>query len=212
MPRTYLLVAVLLAAILSSSASGDGYSYERVTTWGDSLTYGVNMADGLSYPEQLAAISGREVENRGVNSYTTANILYDMNKAEGHDGVSVIWAGRNNIKTMDDEAALVDIAAMVDLAEDGKFLVLSVINAASEPGGTPSQEWVRSLNDRLAAQYGNRYLDVLTPLIHSGVGGEDEEAADIIPRALRIDDLHLNAEGYRIVAETVSEKLMALGY
>lgn len=210
MLRRTLIAVVLAGACLATNVGADGASYDRVTAWGDSLTYGVNMPDGESYPEQLATISGREVENRGVNNHTTTSVLTDMLAAENHRGVTVIWAGRNNIKTFDDQTALEDIAAMVDLAEDGKYLVLSVISAGNEPKGSVEYDWVASLNEHLAETYGDHYLDVLTPLLNAEGATAEEIVGRKIPKVIRMDDLHLRAEGYRIVAEQVAGKLLSL--
>lgn len=75
----WLGVTVLLASCsggtsdLSTGAAGSSGTSE-VVAWGDSTTSGIGASSGMSYPEQLQALTGRPVFNGGVSGQTSDQI------------------------------------------------------------------------------------------------------------------------------------------
>ena len=131
----------------------------------------------------------------------------------------LLWVGRNNASSRATVNA--DIAAMVAYSTSSNYLVLSVLNGASEGVGTTAYtNIVTNLNADLATTYGTKFLDVRGYLVVHGLtdagitattGDVADVAADIVPRSLRYDSVHLNAAGYSVVATQVYNKLRALG-
>ena len=66
---------------------------------------------------------------------------------------------------------------------------------------------VTALNRALAARFPHNFIDVRSALVaHANTDDADQRNrhADVVPVSLRVDNLHLNADGYRIVAEQVA--------
>jgi len=131
----------------------------------------------------------------------------------------ILWVGRNNASSR--ATVNSDIAAMVAYSTSSSYLVLSVLNGTSEGVGTAAYtNIVTNLNADLATTYGTKFLDVRGYLVAHGLtdagitattGDVADVAADIVPRSLRYDSVHLNAAGYNVVATQVYNKLRALG-
>ncbi|MDM9626074.1 SGNH/GDSL hydrolase family protein [Rhizobium sp. S152] len=122
-----------------------------------------------------------------------------------------IWAGRNNAE--DKATVLADIAAMAAYAAGGRYLIGSVLPAATD---TPAAlQSITALNTELAASHAGRYVDLLS-VLHAAGDGTTEDSADIatglVPRSLRADAVHLNDRGYAIVAAAWAEATLARGW
>jgi hypothetical protein len=125
-----------------------------------------------------------------------------------------IWAGNNGVASSSDAAsALSDIAAMIRHLGHTRYLVLSVLTSSAFDAGRIAV--LQNMNADLANIYGHRFVDVYGALRASGNGSADDTAdiaAGYTPRSLRADAIHLNATGYGIVAQKVSEKMLREGW
>ncbi|MDM9622456.1 SGNH/GDSL hydrolase family protein [Rhizobium sp. S96] len=122
-----------------------------------------------------------------------------------------IWAGRNN--AMDQAAVLSDIASMVAHTTSGRFLIGSILTSAGDT--PPTKQAIFDLNSELLRRYGPHYVDLHTALLAAGNGSaldEEDRAARIVPRSLRSDPIHLNDQGYAIVAEAWVAATLAMGW
>lgn len=186
--------------------------------WGDSLTmgHGTTMPNE-PYPAVMSTLLVRDVRNHGVAGETSSQVLTRI-LAPDADGdracVALLWMGRNNFTQTDQITA--DVRAAVDHQTSGKVLVLSLLNADSEPRGTQFYDRTVLANSLLAQAYGERFVDVRSALIeaYSPDSPQDvaDHASDVIPASLRVDVIHLNARGYDIVARKVADKLRQLGW
>lgn len=122
-----------------------------------------------------------------------------------------IWAGRNGVAGR--RTIFKDIAAMVARAPEGRFLVAGFTTSSEQ---TPSSiHNLLSVNEKLRAIYGDKYVDVMAVLMVSGSGSEDDEedlAQGFVPRSLRVDSVHLTNAGYALVAKAFVEAHKANGY
>lgn len=122
--------------------------------------------------------------------------------------INVIWAGRNDVNE-DSTAQTVDnIARMAARVDRGRFIVLSIVNGANEGRGTQRYRTIASLNRQLAARFSGHFVDVRAALVaraSKSATDQADRAADVVPASLRVDSLHLTADGYRIVAQRVFE-------
>jgi len=187
-------------------------SYTNIAAWGDSLTQGPTVGN---YPQMIDQESNFAVYNGGISGETSTQIKARMlAQTSKYGDIAVIWAGRNNWFTPVDVKA--DIAAMVAALTTDHFLVLSVINSATEANPSAAYDIIAQLNSDLSTLYGSKYLDIRSILVsnYNPAYAQDvlDHAADFPPYSLLSDTLHLNTAGYRIVASEVMNKILALGY
>ena len=147
-----------------------------------------------------------------------AGSTFVVDKSAHAAAVNLIWVGHND--HLGDAAGrqqvLDSVAAMVaTLAEPRRFIILSVLNQASQVRTSPAYSQVIALNTELMTRYPDNYLDVRTQLVSQGdSSAADREAVsqDVVPPSLRIDPIHLNDRGYGIVAQQVARMLQAKGW
>lgn len=271
-------------------APGGNPDGAAIVAWGDSWTAGVGAVAGMSFPEQLQALTGRPVFNGGVSGQTSDQIaarqggvpalltlpgdslpgsgrvtiqeqstlpvsaegpgpitgeLYGIRGTLSYDGnlvfqsdtpgaevtippkspfvpdtfgsrgkVNVFWMGSNNF--YDAAGVETDIALCVAFLSSGKFIVLALLNAGSEPRGSPSYREITQLNASLAAAYPDNFIDVRQVLVDSydPASAEDvrDHSNDVPPASLRNDDQHPNEAGYAIVAREVAGFIRTKGW
>lgn len=120
----------------------------------------------------------------------------------------VIWAGRNDVPVGDSAIRTVPISVkqcvehLIPLKKN--FVVLSVLNATNETTGTTNYNRVIAINEALQDAFPYNYLDIRTILA--------TEANGTIPASLMADTIHLNTDGYAIVAQAVKNFLTLKGY
>jgi hypothetical protein len=182
---------------------------ERLTCWGDSLT-------ASDYPSRLSQqLTNISVYNEGLGGDTSTQIKTRFDAAaSSRKELVVIWSGRNNFN--DPTTVKSDIAAMVAALGHTNYIVVSVINgeAVSEYKGNVNYNLIVGLNSDLASIYGSRYLDVRSPLVAAYDSGTPQDVIDfghdIVPSTLRIDNIHLTADGYQMVADMVASKVSSM--
>ncbi len=188
----------------------------EVACWGDSLTDGVEGA--MPWPEVLTREIDpwRWLDNRAVggsNSIDCRQLL--LATTERHDWVNVLWTGRNN--SFDEPQVMADLRSMVDaLPPPKRFLVLSILTSRLELRGTTTYQHITSLNSWMETTWPERYLDVRRLLIDAYDPASPTDVlqhdGDTVPESLRIDGLHLNTVGNRLVARAVAGRLAELGW
>lgn len=70
------------ASMTVSGGSGSLGTYQ-ITAWGDSLTQGDEDSSGISFPNQLAKMTGQTVNNLGVGAQTSSQIAVRINAYAG---------------------------------------------------------------------------------------------------------------------------------
>jgi lysophospholipase L1-like esterase len=190
-----------------------------VATWGDSLTAGANVGFGHDFPHLIGAALGRAVFNGSFGGDTSTQIKrHILARAAGLDeGVTIIWAGRNDFEEPDTVKA--NIAEMVaSLPTDAHFFVLEILNGAyaGEELGGDKYNVLTKLNSDLAATYGDHFLPVRKHLISLFDPNRSEDvqnkAQDVVPTSLRSDRIHLNEMGYALVAGYIEEAIATRGW
>jgi len=193
----------------------------NIALWGDSLTWG--------YAPVLQTLEGsRTVYNGGVIGETSMQIA-DRQTAdtEHRDWITVFWYGHNNLKDPaatnlpgDTAQIKADIARSVARLAPGnnRFLVLSVVNQVKPEqmrGGAVYQA-IMQLNADLAATYPNNYFDIRSWLVSQYDPSNAEDVAnfqaDVPPRSLRFDEIHLTLDGSTVLARKMKEVLDARGW
>lgn len=164
----------------------------RILAFGDSLTYGVGTERGNSYPAVLSRLTGLEVINAGVSGETTAGGLARLGRELDEIGpeLLILLEGGNDILRNHHPAETkANLAAMIGLAKDRDIEVLLL--------GVPEKKLFSSvapLYEELAVEH---------QLVFDGT----LVASLLRNPAYKSDPVHLNAAGYRKMAESIQELL-----
>jgi lysophospholipase L1-like esterase len=197
-PRPWLLC--LLLSVLLIGCGGPEFSPlsadARILAFGDSLTRGTGAAEGKGYPEVLAELTGREVINAGIpgeRSGEGRERLPALLEAHRPDLVVLVHGGNDMLRRRPAARTREHVAAMLAQIRDhgAEAVVLGVPGPSltlSAPG------WY----EEVAAEAG-------VPV-----------DSDLLPRlirdpALKSDRVHLDATGYRRMAEGVRDLLQDAG-
>jgi lysophospholipase L1-like esterase len=198
-------------------------SEKTIACWGDSLTNSI-------YPATLATIIGRDVVSINQSGGNSTQILARiLAQPEYRHRTAVYWMGRNDSWWNSQGIATVkaNIAAAVDFlkARNKRYLVLSILNGNfaqdpttewSEGLGTAAYESMMSLNADLAALYPGHFLDIRSYLVSQYNQALPQDILDYqhdtVPTSLRVDNIHLTAAGYTLVAQQVANFITSKGW
>ncbi len=167
-----------------------------VLAFGDSLTVGKGARPEQSYPAVLAQLIGRDVINAGVSGEVSAAGLARLPAllAAYHPSLVILCHGGNDLLRQRGQQQLADnLRGMVKLARDAGAEVLLV--------GVPKPALLLSVPDL----YADVAEELKVPLEKSAlVRLEDDDR-------FKSDPIHLNAAGYRQLAEAVQAALVKAG-
>ncbi len=164
---------------------------------GDSLTQGAGVSDTTqTYPmqviENIAQPERRyEIYAIGGQDSTTLSTLFGEHRIPAK-AVLIIWLGRNN-NLSKPEVVVADISQVLLQHPVSNFLVLSVLRGryeSEQPGGERYKQ-IAALNEKLKAEFSSNFVDVGTELNCSD----------------RIDNVHLDSNGYKKIANIVADEL-----
>jgi lysophospholipase L1-like esterase len=162
-----------------------------ILAFGDSLTRGVGASEGKSYPDVLQRLSGRRVINAGVSGEVSAQgrkrlpVLLDELKPQ----LLILCHGGNDIlRQLPKQDAEENLRAMIEAARERNIDVVLI--------GVP--EFALLLPD--SEPYYERLADEFQLPFDGDILPELETR-----REYKADPIHLNADGYRLLAEAVHE-------
>ncbi|MGF6773289.1 lysophospholipase L1-like esterase [Paraburkholderia sp. GAS199] len=165
----------------------------------------------LAYTASGAQVFDRDAAGAPVNVPSGSPFLVDDYRRD----INVIWAGRNDVNTNRTGMTLGNIERMTVHVGHDRFIVLAILNGAGEGRGTAKYDTVVALNRQLAARFPHNFVDVRTALVtHANASPTDQadRAADVVPGSLRVDNQHLSAGGYKIVAQEVAGFVKGKGW
>ncbi len=161
-----------------------------ILAFGDSLTYGTGAQRDASYPAVLSRLIDREVINAGIPGEISAAGLGRLPQLlERHRPALVILChgGNDFLRRLDKAKTAENIEGMIELSRQAGAEVVLV--------GVPQLGLLLStapLYETIADEYRLPY--------------EGEVLADLLAdRALKSDQIHPNAKGYAVMAETLAE-------
>jgi lysophospholipase L1-like esterase len=208
-------LATTAPAVPSGSTTADPgtaqppQSPSNIAVWGDSL------ANGFSYHLQFI-YSDRLVFNGGISMDTSSMTAERVGADTDHrNWIVVLWTG--NVNRGENEQIKADLARMIQsIAPNQRYVILSPLNLINEIVGTPGHALNVRLNQELAAQYPNNFLDARQLLIdaHDSTLPQDviDAANGISPSSLRWDYIHLRDEGYVLVGRRLKQLLAEKGW
>lgn len=169
-----------------------------IIAFGDSLTAGLGVAPGESYPEYLQrkideAGLDYDVVNEGMSGDTTAAGLQrvDIVAARKPEWVILAFGGNDGLRGLSVGRMKENLAQMIERLQASRIKVLLAGIKLPPNYGRRYTEPFERIYPELAEQY-----DIpLIPFLLEGVGGHNEMMQD--------DGAHPTAEGNRIVAENV---------
>jgi len=202
-PRPHrLLAAIAACAALASCGEAPRHASlppgSVVVALGDSLTYGTGADAASSYPSVLATLTGWQVVNAGVPGETAAQGCERLPEliGEHRPALVLVLLGGNDFLRRRPEAEVADAlaACAATTREAATAMVLLPVPRLGLSG----------LAD--APVYAETSRTLATPLVDAGL-------ADLLGKsATRADAVHLNAAGYRAMAERIARGLRAEGF
>ena len=193
-----------LFAVLALLASGCGQQAKLaplppesvVLAFGDSLTYGTGANETESYPAQLERLTGWRVVREGVPGEVSESGLARLPAAldEHRPRLLLLCHGGNDfLRRLPREKAADNLRAMIRLAKARGIEVLLI--GTPEPGFTLTPA---AFYAEIAREFRIPYEgEVLGKILRDG--------------SLKSDQIHPNAQGYRLMAERVRDLLKKAG-
>lgn len=162
----------------------------NVVAIGDSLTYGYSVNRDLTYPAVLADMTGWKIINAGVNGNTSANVLgrIDTVIAQNPDLVLLSVGGNDVLRRVPSEVTAANITTAVKqlkAADIDVILIAQPYFSASALFGRASDNpiYASIAKSENVPLYSKRWSEVISN------------------NALKSDQIHANAAGYRYFAE-----------
>ena len=197
MLRLLIILYVCLLQACSESPSLNFVPHDGVVVaFGDSLTVGVGASSEANYPSVLEELSYRRVVNAGVSGEVTKDGLLRLPTvlAEENPNLVILLQGGNDIlrnkKHQKVKQNLADMITMIQAHGSDVILI-----------GVPEKKLfsdVAPLYEELADEFNLVLIDeTLSELL------KDNE--------YKSDAVHLNAKGYKKLAEVIHEKLTEFG-
>ena len=189
--------ALVLAAGCSKKAKPQGKTLPKeavLLCLGDSLTYGYGATAGAGYPQQLEQLTGYVTKNAGINGDTAEGALARLPALlqENTPGLVLISIGGNDfLRNMPLDGTRAALKSLVQTAAAGAQVVL-----VAQPKPVFLSAATGSLKDHEV--YAEVAKETGTPLFSDGW-------SYVLSRSeLRSDQIHANAEGYKVFAERLA--------
>lgn len=167
-----------------------------VLAFGDSLTVGVGATTASSYPAVLEQLSSRKVISAGVSGEETGAGLSRLPNVldEATPNLLLLLEGGNDIlRGKNLQQTKQNLAAMISLAKSRGIQVVLI--------GVPAKKLfsdVAPLYEELASEHNLVFADdLLSGLLRNN--------------KYKSDPVHLNAQGYRVMAESIHTMLVDHG-
>ena len=192
--------ALLLATACSKKTGPKGKTLPKEATLlclGDSLTYGYGAPAGASYPQQLELLTGYVTQNAGINGDTAAGALARLPALlqENKPGLVLVCIGGNDfLRNMPLDNTRAALRSIVQTAAASTQVVL-----IAQPKPVLLSAAMGSLKDHEV--YAEVAAETATPLF------SDAWSYVLSRSELRSDQIHANAEGYKVFAGRLADWL-----
>lgn len=172
-----------------------------VIALGDSLTYGHGATPEQAYPAILAQLTGWQVHNSGINGDTSADVLARIDEviAQRPDLVLLAVGGNDVLRRVEPAITQRNIEQIITHLSDAHIAVLLIAQphfSASNMVGIARDNPIYA--DIAAAHHLPLFADQWSRILSND--------------ALKSDQIHANAEGYRQFATALHRFLQQAGY
>ncbi|MGN1097745.1 MAG: hypothetical protein ACI4SS_02485 [Clostridia bacterium] len=179
-----------------------------IVFYGDSLTQGVG-GNGVSYPSILYSL----IKNNIYDVKTGfVNVLSPVERADYKAWLPIVFIGTDSGWNGDIQNLIDSQKKYINGRE--RYIVIGI------PTGTRDER--AALEAAMEAEYGDRYINLREYLSTNGLSSleleihpEDKAAMEkgsVPPSLMNSDMLHLNDNGYKLVAFLVYDRMTSLGY
>ncbi len=195
-----LIALMLMTLVMLSGCSSDRLeslnSSAVILAFGDSLTEGVGTSSEQAYPAMLAQLSGRTVISSGVPGEVSAeglNRLPAELERVKPDMLILLHGGNDILRNQSPQSLKQNLDAMIALAQAQDIPVLLI--------GVPEKKLFSDaapLYSELAERHNLVFIeDLLSELLREP--------------GMKSDSVHLNAQGYRALAQGIYDALQEAG-
>lgn len=191
MKKYFCLFTILF--LLTACGKHEPKNYPNSNTdiiaFGDSLTYGQGAGRTETYPAYLSQMLGRKVINLGVSGDTSAMGLARIKEIKKYEPYMVLieFSANDFFKRIPKEQTEKNLKEIVTQVQN-----IGAIAVLVDTGGAYPMETYTKIQKQIAAEYNTLFV----PGIMDGIYNK---------QALKSDQIHPNAAGYKIVAEKVKK-------
>lgn len=198
--RSILLSIAMLSGLIGASTAMTGCSGKTdlavlpagstVVALGDSLTFGYSVNREVAYPAILANLTGWNIVNAGINGNTSANVLarVDTIIAQKPDLVLLSVGGNDVLRRVPSQVTATNITATVQQLKAANISVILI----AQPYFSASALFGRASDNPIYASIAKS----------EGIPLYSKRWSEVISNdALKSDQIHANAAGYRYFAE-----------
>lgn len=150
-----------------------------------------NNFDGIDLPSELKHYFKR-IES-GNEVIVPDDTVVNTNISNDDCDILVIWCGVNDYANMDDKIIKSNIDSIINNYNVEKYIVIGITH----------NEGYKKINKSLSWHYRKHFLDISTLLCF--------DDGSTFPE-YKLDEVHFNEKGYKLVAEEVYKKGLSLGY
>ncbi|MGD2279410.1 MAG: GDSL-type esterase/lipase family protein [Candidatus Omnitrophota bacterium] len=163
----------------------------NIICFGNSITYGSGVERGQDYPSLLGDLLGEEVINAGVGGDTTRDALkrLDEDVLDNDPYLVIVELGANDyFKGVPKEEAVKNMETIITrIQEEGAMTAICDVSAGSAFG-------IHDVYHDELKKMARRTGSIFIPYLMKGI---------LQKPSLKMDNLHPNAEGYRIFSKRV---------
>jgi lysophospholipase L1-like esterase len=200
------IILLLILLIKSSQQQKEKLPMKKLIAFGDSLTRGHQTYKETPYIDFLKPLLGKGwvLENKGINGELTTQMLtrFERDVMRHRPDVVVILGGTNDIGWgIDNKIIIKNLKAMIQKALDKK--ITPVICAIPSLRGfgrlVPPRQEVNTAISQFAQEKNIAFVDLFTITADENLWLAGKYADD---------GLHLNTEGYKLIAETIYQQAL----
>lgn len=191
MKKYFYLIFALILFTACSKYEPKNYpnSNDDIIAFGDSLTYGYGAGRDESYPAYLSEMLGREVINLGVSGDTSAMGLARIDEIKRYSPYMVLieFSANDFFRKIPKEQTENNLKEIVRQVQS-----MGAIAVLVDTGGAYPMDPYTKIQKQISKEYNTLFV----PGIMDGIYNKSK---------LKSDQIHPNAEGYKIVAERVKK-------
>lgn len=173
----------------------------KVVALGDSLTFGYGANQGQDYPTHLAALTGWQIDNMGVNGDTSQNVLDRLDSVIAKKPTLVLLGigGNDVLRRIKPEITQNNISTIIQKLKNHSILVVLI----AQPHFSASALLGKASDNPIYAKIAKAEQ---IPLFADGW------STILSDKTLKSDTIHANAQGYAQFAQLLFAFLQKIGY